>query len=275
MNRHRSFKRGRCTIVCMVLLLLSACARRPAAYFPENLAEEAQSVAYYRVNDIVGGDCDVYEVTEPAQVQAICTALSRLDITASTAYTAETEPTHTVSPWLVITRKDGTTLYVEPVETGFKGNDFVYYTTADDVSLILDRVKQTGTFSMSIAANQISRMECVHVENGTETTTRIDNLTQAQAIAAQFADVRYRHLAPGAMTVVRSFDAVTQYRFYMDNSDGTESLRTVTIYDTTRTDDGAKTAEVLVQAEEGHYLAVTTDTADLLQTARDRAAAQK
>ena len=225
--------------------------------------------------DAARGDCDVYEVTEPTQVQAICTALSRLDITASTAYTAETEPTHTLSPWLVITRKDGTTLYVEPVDSGFKGNDFVYYTTAADVSLILDHVKQTGTFSMSIAANQISRMECVHVESGTETTTRIDNLTQAQAIAAQFADVRYRHLDPGTMTVVRSFDAVTQYRFYMTNSDGTESLRAVTIYDTTRTDDGAKTTEVLVQAEECVYLAVTADTAELLQTARDRATAQK
>ena len=51
-----------------LLVLLTGCSRRPADYFPENLGEQAQSVTMICPVDAARGDCDVYEVTEPAQV---------------------------------------------------------------------------------------------------------------------------------------------------------------------------------------------------------------
>ena len=259
--------------VCAAVTLLTGCTRRPADYFPENLAAQAQSVAMICPIDAARGDCDVYEVTEPAQVQAICAALAQVQLTGSTQYTAKTEPFHTESPQFRIAGVNGAAWMVTPTETGFSTDTFVYYDTDRDVALILDVVQQIGTLQMTIPADDVTRMVVVRAADGTETRSRIDDVQSAVELATSFAEVKYRPIEAESATQLRVFDAATSYQFYVKNRDGTESVRAVTIYDTRLLGDGESTDEVLVQTTDGRYFAVADDSAALLQSARDQAAA--
>lgn len=256
-----------------LLVLLTGCARRPADYFPENLGEQAQSVTMICPIDAARGDCDVYEVTEPAQVQAICAALAQVQLTGSTQYTAKTEPFRTESPQFRIAGANGAAWTVTPTETGFLTGSFMYYDTDRNVALILDAVQQIGTLQMTIPADDVTRMVVVRAADGAETRSRIDDAKSAVELAASFAAVKYRPIGAESATQLRVFDAATSYQFYMKNRDGTESVRAVTIYDTRLLGNGESTDEVLVQTADGRYFAVTDDSAALLQSARDQVAA--
>lgn len=262
-----------CVGLAALLVLLTGCARRPADYFPENLAEQAQSVTMICPIDAARGDCDVYEVTEPAQVQAICAALAQVQLTGSTQYTAQTEPFRTESPQYRIAGANGAAWTVTPTETGFSTASYTYYDTDRDVALILDAVQQIGTLQMTIPADDVTRMVVVRATDGAETRSRIDDAKSAVELATSFAEVKYRPIEAESATQLRVFDAATSYQFCMKNRDGTESVRTVTIYDTRLLGDGESTDEVLVQTTDGRYFAVADDSAALLQSARDQAAA--
>ena len=259
--------------VCAAVTLLTGCARRPADYFPENLAAQAQSVTMICPVDAARGDCDVYEVTEPAQVQAICAALAQVQLTGSTQYTAKTEPFRTESPQFRIAGANGAAWTVTPTETGFSTAGFMYYDTDRNVALILDAVQQIGTLQMTIPADDVTRMVVVRAADGAETRSRIDDAKSAVELAAMFATVRYRPIEADDAARMRVFDAATRYEFCMKNDDGTESVRAVTIYDTRLLGDGESSDEVLVQTAGGRYFAVAEGSAALLQSARDQAAA--